>query len=162
MAETTEKSVRLLLRPTDAEDAWLDEVKTLDPKKAVPILSRMLLDSQEPSLNREMATLILGLLKDESALPTLIQAFKATDPVLRAVAAKALGEIEKPIEDVVAQLIQALKDEDYYVRESAAKALGGLKSLEALPALAHMTSVDEALNNREIAEEVIKEIKGLA
>lgn len=162
MAETTEENVRLLLEPTDAKDSFIEEVSLLDPNKAVPILNKVLLDSQETKLHREMAALILGMLGDESAIPALNQTLSAPDPVLRAVSARAIGRIGTASGDVVAQLIGALKDEDYFVRKTAAQSLGELKSQEALPALAHMTSVDTAITNREVAEEAIKTIKGLA
>lgn len=162
MEGTAEEKIKILLEPTDEEEAWLRGVKSLNPKEAVPVLSKILLNSQEPLLKRKMAAQMLGLLEDESAIPALTQALSAPDPVLRAKTAAAIGDVGKAGESAIARLIEALQDGDYYVRESAAKALGILKSQEALPMLARMTSVDEPFTNREVAEEAIKAIKGLA
>ncbi len=159
MAREIEREVRSLLRPTDDEISWYPRVRALDIPEAVPVLVSILIDEQEKQYTRRQAALILGLLGDKRAISALTQALNAGDRILRGRAAEALGRFEGLEHSVIQQLIQGLQDEDYFMRECSAKALGQLRRPEALPALERMRAIDNASNNREVAQKAIEAIK---
>lgn len=162
MAEEVEEKIRRILRPAHDSKGREAEIKSLDVERAVPIVIAILTSEQEAADLRQEASMLLAILKDERAIAPLLQTLNASDPVLRARSAIALGWIAGPREDVVRQIISKLDDADYFVRESAARTLGSLKSPEALPALARMSERDSEPSNREEAQKAIDEIKGVA
>jgi HEAT repeat protein len=158
MAESIEQKVREVLKPTDARASWREAVLALDANEAVPILVTILLGEGEKLLTRKMVATVLGLLRNERSMAALTQTLRASDPILRAKAAGALGEFEKVDKNTVKDLIEALRDKDYYVRESAARALGQLKRPEALAALEQMSSTDSISTNQDVARKAIETI----
>lgn len=77
---------------------------------------------------------ILGEVRDERALPALLEGLKSPDNGIRSSAARALGRISTPI--TVDALRTALRDPSGYVRSGAAMALGFLRSTRAVASLA--------------------------
>ena len=160
MSKEQADTIRKLLKSTDDERRWYEEVRALDPPEAVPILTEILHDEAERLLMRSRAALALAVLGDERGIPPLVQALDSSEPVLRARVARALARFEPVDETAVQRLIQSLRDDDYFVRESSAKTLGDLRQSAALPVLEEMRLTDIVPENRQIAEEAIKSIKG--
>ncbi len=104
---------------------------------AVPALLNYLKDGDEHV--QRTATRALGVIKDVSAVPALIEYLK--DKNVRLHAAEALGWIGD--RSAVPALLKDLNDEDKQVRCSAAWALGEIKDPSAVPALIERLSDDE-------------------
>jgi HEAT repeat protein len=155
----TEEKIRDLLQPTDDEEGWYRKVTALDAGEAVPILAALVDNEAEPSRRRRMAVLILGLLRDARAVPTLARALGSADPLLRGRAAETLGKFGELDAAIVERLLASLGDAEPFVRESAAKALGSLRRPEALPALERMSAEDSAQHNREVALQAAQDIQ---
>jgi HEAT repeat protein len=160
MALETETKVRRLLRPTHDVERWHAEIKTLQAEEAVPLLASAMNDLSETNQARYQAAAILGILGQITAVPALLQALESPEPVLRGQAAQSLGEIANLPKEALAALIQHLEDADYFVRKCSAIALQQIKRPEALLALEHMRDHDPVPNNRELAQEAIRAIKG--
>ncbi len=123
---------------------------------ALKTLTEALLNAPEPRL-RKNAAIILGLIKNKSAVQPLIECLKDEDAEVRARSADALGEIGAG--EAVEPLIEALKDDDDEVRISAARALGEIGDVRAAESLI------EALYNRswevqQIAADALGKIGG--
>lgn len=88
------------------------------------------------AVERTDAMIRVGLAKDTTAVPALIEILKGDDPELRYWAADALGKIGDA--RAVPDLIVAVRDPFEAVRMSAAVALGDVKAREALPALSEL------------------------
>jgi HEAT repeat protein len=161
MSQVKAETVRKLLESTDDEQRWYEEVRALDPAQAVPVLAAILHDEAETLLIRSRAALMLAVRGDERGIPPLIQALDDSEPVLRARVARALARFARLDQSAVRRLIVSLGDDDYFVRESSAKTLGDLRQSEALPALEEMSLTDVVPENRKVAEEAIKAIKGI-
>ena len=158
MAEETKEKVRRLLKPTD-DFGWSREVMELDRQQAVPLLITILNDEQEKQYTRRQAALMLGMLGDERATGALAGALQATDFALRARAADALGQINQLNDETVQRLIQGLEDENDVVRKCCAKTLGDLRRSEALSALENMSTNDDVMSNRTVAQKAIDAIR---
>ena len=85
---------------------------------------------------KETAVDALGRI-GEGAVPNLIDALSASDPRVRAQAARALARIGPDAKEAVPTLMQHLNDPDEDVRQSSARALGqiGPAAEPAVPAL---------------------------
>jgi HEAT repeat protein len=95
-----------------------------------PLLDRLTDDS---SLVRQAAAIILMHIRDHRAVPALVAALEDDAPAMRQVAARALrvfGDVA-----TLPALTAALRDADPAVRGEAALALGGVQDTRALPAL---------------------------
>lgn len=160
MTQGTEEKIRRLLEPTHDAEGWHAQVNTLDVAEAAPLLSSALNNEKETPQARRQAATILGRLRQNSSIPALLQALAATDAVLRARVANALGQFADVPDQAVQQLIQLLDDEDYLVREQCAKALALLKRSEGLDALQRMQGSDSVESNREAAQNAITAIRG--
>lgn len=162
MSSDLARTIERLLFPTDAVNRWYDEVKALPPAGAVPLLAAVLREPARSPSDRHQAATMLGLVGTAAAVPTLVEATGSADPVLRAVAAEALGRTGATHSDAVRALLDATRDGDYFVRESAARALALVKPPEALPLLERMRDHDEVPGNREVAAAAIDAIRGNA
>ena len=91
-------------------------------KKAVPLFTEML-KSRQIKQRRE-AALMLGKIKDNTAVEALMLTLKDEDEKVRDLTVKALSEIKDT--RIVEPLILNLKNEDRNLRESAARILGNL------------------------------------
>jgi len=108
---------------------------------------------------REMGALALGFSDDSTALAPLTERLRRDSaPRVRATAAWALGEIERP--ESAQPLIDALKDADALVRLSAARALGEIEDVVAIPALTELLKSDRDATVRRAAAVALGEIAG--
>ncbi|MFS8085529.1 MAG: HEAT repeat domain-containing protein, partial [Acidobacteriota bacterium] len=139
-------------------------------RAAVEPLSNALRSDKEASV-RAAAAVALGVIKDESAVPVLVQVLglppleqkkKKAKPredefVLRA-AARSLGQIRSRA--AVAILIAALRNQDYAsdIRREAAIALGLIGDSAAVPALQAAFSSDD-LYLSEAAREALRRLR---
>lgn len=89
-----------------------------------------------------------------SAVPSLIEALKHPNDVIRASAVEALGKIGGDAKAAVPSLIQALKDRYEFVRAGAAEALGrmGSDANSAVPHLIQALKDDNGFVRRSAAE----------
>jgi HEAT repeat protein len=89
-----------------------------------------------------------------SAVPSLIEALKHPNDVIRASAVEALGKIGPEAKAAVPSLIQALKDRHEFVRAGAAEALGkiGSDANSAVPHLIQALKDDNGFVRRSAAE----------
>src|SRR4030095_1655576 len=84
-------------------------------------------DKSENYKVRVQAALVLGRLRDTSAVPTLISALEDANKTVRGIAAQALGQIgDSRAADPLRALIK--RDSDSFVRAQAEKALALLSS----------------------------------
>jgi hypothetical protein len=108
---------------------------------------------------REMGALALGFADDSAGVAPLERRLGAdTSPRVRAIAAWALGEIERP--ESARALIDALRDADALVRRSAARALGEIENPVAIPALTDLLKSDRDPDVRRAAAQSLGEIIG--
>jgi HEAT repeat protein len=160
MPSETEKKVRQLLQPTHDVEWWHEQIRSLRPEEAVPLLGSAMNSDSETEQARHQAATILGILRQKASVAALLQAMQSPGPVLRALAAQALGQIGDLSDESVSVLIKSVDDQDYFVRKCAATALGRLKRPDALVALERMYHSDSEVGNREAAQEAIKAIQG--
>jgi hypothetical protein len=108
---------------------------------------------------REMGALALGFTDDSTAVAPLTERLRRDSaPRVRAMAAWALGEIERP--ESTRPLIDALRDAEALVRVSAAHALGEIEDTSAIPALTDLLKSDRDANVRRAAALALGEIAG--
>lgn len=108
---------------------------------------------------REMGALALGFADDSAGVTPLEGRLRSDEsPRVRATAAWALGEIERP--ESARALIDALKDADALVRRSAARALGEIENAVAIPALTDLLKSDRDPDVRRAAAQSLGEIIG--
>jgi hypothetical protein len=108
---------------------------------------------------REMGALALGFADDSAAVAPLERRLRTdTSPRVRATAAWALGEIERP--ESARVLVEALQDADALVRRSAAHALGEIENPVAIPALTDLLKSDRDADVRRAAAHALGEIIG--
>ena len=108
---------------------------------------------------REMGALALGFAGDTSGVAPLERQLRDdSSPRVRATAAWALGEIERP--ESARVLMDALRDADASVRRSAAHALGEIENTIAIPALTELLKSDRDADVRRAAAQALGEIIG--
>ncbi|HEU4885056.1 MAG TPA: HEAT repeat domain-containing protein [Longimicrobium sp.] len=156
-----EAAVRALLRPTHDSAAWEAGVRALDRDPALVVLIAILFGAGETQHDRAMAATILGTLGDARALPVLVQALRvANDPVVRARAGLALGQLGTAAPGAEGALVDALADPDEFVRESAARVLGSQGASGESAALARAAQTDPAPASRQAAARALAQIRG--
>jgi len=131
-------------------------IETLEKKRNVKELMKILVNNSEPSLSRETAARALGAIEDPVAVSSLIIALQDTDRSVREASAGALGAIKDPA--AVQALVVALKDTEAIVRFAAARALIEIKDPIASPALVDALK-DESKEVREIAARALDKYK---
>ena len=175
------------------------QLKNKDPKKvseassdlvemgrdAVPVLIDILLKTKNTQIRRDMV-LILGNIRDPSAVPSLIEVSKDQDAWVQKRCVWALGYIGKASvpylidamnnkdqnvrktviqalqnigTDAVSSLIGALGNKDKHIRADAAWLLGEIGDVRALPYLATISTNDEFQKPRQEAKKAIEKIK---
>ncbi|WP_147533709.1 conserved virulence factor C family protein [Bacillus marasmi] len=128
---------RLKLTPSDLDIAdWRIRYRLLeqmdDPELAdLSVLEKALHD--EKASIRRLATVYLGMIKDERVLPFLYQALKDKTVTVRRTAGDCLSDLGFPA--AVDAMLQALKDDSKLVRWRAAMFLYEVGDKRALPAL---------------------------
>ena len=163
MAEEIRQKVNLLLQPTHDIEAWHAEVASLNKEEAIPVLLAILNDSRQALRMQSQAVTLLGELHDPRAVePLIVTTANASDGLLRAKSALALGKLEFKEARVIQALIRGLEDSDDFVRECCAKVLGLMRIPEAVVPLDRMSAVDSVSTNREAAQEASKSIRGVA
>ncbi len=150
-----------LLQPSD-DPLWFERFQEMGLETVLPVLIEVAADQSLSTIVRGRAVIALGHFRDARASAILIEALRNDDAVLRARAAKALGQIEDDSPAIVERLGDLLTDADAYARRSAAEALGQLNATAALPGLEDMAENDVAEANRQIAASVIEKMKGNA
>lgn len=106
------------------------------------------------SKKRGRSAQILGHLGATEAIPTLIEALRDPDELVRETSKEALIKIGQAS---IPGLIKALKHKDWNVRAASAKALGHLGVAEAIPDLI-MTLKDKSLSVHFASEEALRKI----
>lgn len=108
-------------------------------------------------LVRELACHGLRVLADVRAVAALSRTVLAEEePLVRAAAAEALGEIGG--EDAVGPLIRALRDADAAVRAAAARGLGVLQSSQAVAPVVGLLQADPSMTVRCSAIQALREM----
>jgi hypothetical protein len=108
---------------------------------------------------RATAALALGFGEDVRGAGALEERLRQDSaPRVRATAAWALGEMERP--ESAQALIDALKDQEPLVRQSAARALGEIENAAAIPALTDLLKSDRDAGVRQAAAYALGEIIG--
>jgi hypothetical protein len=116
------------------------------------------LAAAEPTV-REMGALALGFSDDTTGVGPLERRLREdSSPRVRATAAWALGEIERP--ESARVLVDALRDTDALVRRNAAHALGEIENPVAIPALTDLLKSDGDADVRRAAAQALGEIVG--
>ncbi len=133
--------LRPLLAAPDADARWW-AVRTLAelPREAVPLLVQALED--EDTSVRQCAALSLSCHPDERAVPALIEAMSAKDPLLARLAANALVSTGAA---AVPALLEVLKTGQQSVRLEAARALAHIGDNRSISALFKALDEDSAL-----------------
>ncbi|MBK9308402.1 MAG: HEAT repeat domain-containing protein [Nitrospira sp.] len=130
-----------LLRDQDrsVREAAIEALRAIG-KESVEALGTCL---DQPDLSvQEAASAILSTIADERVLPSLIQALRSSDWIVRMHAAKALGLIRHT--DTVVPLIPLLQDKVKAVREEAAAGLAAIGD-PAIPSLVDALRQEEWL-----------------
>ena len=118
---------------TNSDDLMLALVK-ISVEVAIPILIQAIETKNHKNPDTaEIRTLILGNIRNEAAIPALLQALEHKNPDIREAAATSLGKIGS--EAATSALLQALEDDSFSVREAVVVALGKIASDVAVPAL---------------------------
>lgn len=128
---------------------------------AVPALTQALDGDDGGEPVRLTVAEALGRIRSRGAVPALAKALRTNgSPVLRMVAATAIGEIGPGATAGLQPLTAALKDRDKLVRAAAAEALGkiGQEAREAIPALLDVIKKDEVPSVRDTAAEALRKI----
>jgi HEAT repeat protein len=141
----------------------LNQIRLIN-KQAVPLLidlldhgsSQGVSDLPKP-LPIGRIIIALGALQDVKAIPAITKFLNHSDPVIRATAASALGNIGQS--DTVQSLIPLLKDQDYYVRESTALSLEKIGQKEALPSLKQALSIENQSVVRDAIQKAIQTLE---
>ncbi len=121
--------------------------------KATNSLIAILRDESIPSLERQHAAVMLGLLKDGKAIPALVNGLEhCDDPSLKAHIACSLGRIGD--ESAIPHLTQLLTDSDDEVRLSAIEAMSRIGGIKA--ASIFIRALEDAL--KRMPEEVLLDI----
>jgi HEAT repeat protein len=101
-------------------------------RQAVSKLVRMVTEDPETRV-REVVVAALGVVGDQSVVPTLINTLRDRDEFVRRVAADSLGMLKA--EQATDVLMDALNDPSMDVRMSAIWALGQIKAERAVPSI---------------------------
>lgn len=128
------------LRPQVEQMLQGDEFEALDDLVAlgsqiVPTLIAILTSHPELFM-RARASIVLGQIGDEQAVPALTEALRADEPLQRLTSAQALAEISGS--EATAPLIELLDDPDPSVCRVAIECLADVGSTEALAAIARV------------------------
>ncbi|MFH1621881.1 MAG: HEAT repeat domain-containing protein [Candidatus Omnitrophota bacterium] len=121
---------------------------------AVPLLIETYYKDSDITLQREIM-LALHKLKDERALPLLLDAVRNTNSLIRMEAVNALGSWgkEKPLLEVLKQ------EKDIFVRQGAIRYLGEMKSKKSIPILIQiLKDNNENLDTRYGAAEALADL----
>jgi HEAT repeat protein len=122
---------------------------------AAPPLCKTLTTAQ-PEV-RAHAAQILGVLKDKSSIPALVDALRGEFYTVRLQAALALGQIRDP--GSISALTQALKDREPEVRAAACIALGKFADPRTFEAISTVLLTDLQIEARQAAAQALGETK---
>ena len=127
-----------------------------DPRAVGPLIVVLTNSDRKPHV-RMSAAEVLGMIGDESAVDSLIDALHDGHWEVRAHAAEALGRIEDP--RAVEPLIETLKDRDATVRGNAVDGLAKIKDPRAIEPLAAALT-DKSRTVRKKAARALSAIAG--
>jgi HEAT repeat protein len=102
---------------------------------------------------RARAAQILGVLKDKSSIPALLDALRGEFYTVRVQAALALGQIRDP--QAISALTQALKDREPEVRAAACIALGKFADPRTFEAISNILLTDLQIDARQAAAQAL-------
>jgi HEAT repeat protein len=131
------------------------------PLRATPLLDALLWDKDRDVRYRSMWNLEKLGPKAKPLTPTLLLRLKDSDYFIRSSAARALGYIESPDDEVVADVVLLLKDPEWWVRRDAAHALGDMGAVQAIPALKEALNDPESLVSSDAKEALDRLERGL-
>jgi HEAT repeat protein len=122
------------------------------------VVNKTLLDAlKNPDENiQSKAAIKLGMVRDERAIPFLLNTLKHSNSAIRFRAMKALAEIG---EHVVPALTTALGEEDSRFRLAAIQTLGYMKNAKAVdPLITALENKDQKV--RQVASKALKRLTG--
>jgi HEAT repeat protein len=93
-----------------------------DAKEAAPALEKIMLDAKSLD-NLQAAKTLWRINQHPKVVPTLIAILKSENPIRRAIAVRALGDIGRDAKEATPELRGLLRDPSAEVREAAATAL---------------------------------------
>ena len=126
----------------------------IGPSAAPPV--RKALTTAHPEV-RARAAQILGVIKDRSSIPALLDALRGEFYTVRVQAALALGQICDP--QTISALTQALKDTEPEVRAAACIALGKFADPRTFEAISNILLTDLQIDARQAAAQALGETK---
>jgi len=130
----------LMISANDQYVRWqaMMVIRSIEKGSEISALIKTLDDKKAKVTSRRNSAVMLGELKAESAIPSLIKAFSDKDAGIRWGAVEAVGKMgaiqARP------KVEELLKDKDLDVRMFAIGALGRLGSKDSVPALSRMLS----------------------
>ena len=126
----------------------------IGPSAAPPLCKT--LTTAHPEV-RSRAAQILGVIKDKSSIPALLDALRGEFYTVRVQAALALGQIHDP--GSISDLTQALKDKEPEVRAAACIALGKFADPRTFEAISNILLDDPQIEARQAAAQALGETK---
>jgi len=122
----------------------------IGPSAAPPLCKT--LTTAHPEV-RSRAAQILGVIKDKSSIPALLDALRGEFYTVRVQAALALGQIHDP--GSISDLTQALKDKEPEVRAAACIALGKFADPRTFEAISNILLDDPQIEARQAAAQAL-------
>jgi HEAT repeat protein len=140
-----EKAIKSLIASLEGEDRVVRREAIMKLVKiGQPTVRPLIIALREGGADlRHMAALILGKIRDATAIPHLVGSMSDDDLRVRANAVLALGELGG--EEALEALIAALRDESWWVRSCAADALGWSGDARAVGPLIEALKEEERL-----------------
>lgn len=179
---------RELRSPDENTAAAASKALTEGKKDAIPICVWLLKNADEPAVRLRAAETLQKMGKEaDSAGPDLVLCFQDSDPLVRAVAVRAVGDLAPNVpgavtglirlfpdveairavakfkqegSEAIPKLIELTKHTDHIVRRQSVRALGkmGVPALTSLPSLISLIETDPEAGVREQSAEAIGEM----